>query len=524
MTVVRRSVRFDRPSPLRRAQSAVRQWRPKPNWYRPKWYWPVPFGVFLLPFIAPLAGIDITQIIGGLIGLCLLYVLFKRPALCLLVVIPYVALQQVGLPLLWSLGLPGQVARQLGGLKDLLALALLVAAVRDIRRTGRKLDVLDKLAAVYVAVVLLNLVAPQLFYPLIPADLNTRLLAFRYDAGYVLLFFAARHAPLPTDIRDKFIRMLFGLTAVVVAGAVWQKVALNNFTTFMFNTAHVVDFSVKVQGFEPAKAAQAYSPYVQRPILVGSFIVLPHYMADLLLVALAFVLEQTVRARRWRSSLVIFAAIGMTLVFSQVRADLLAAGALLLLVLLPRRGRTPVARVGIVILILGSVVLALPALSGTRVTGGGTAQNSNQAHVGEFGLAIALLTNHPLGIGLGNNPATADRFQLPADQQGALTGDNSWLQVGDELGIPGLLTYTAFIALVFAWLIKAGRDEPFANGALLAFTGIWIAGMFHHVFLSFPQAWALWAAVGLALPARGSVLQTADVSSGRAELVGIKRD
>jgi hypothetical protein len=48
----------------------------------------------------------------------------------------------------------------------------------------------------------------------------------------------------------------------------------------------------------------------------------------------------------------------------------------------------------------------------------------------------------------------------------------------------------------------ARRDDAFAGGVRLAFLGIFIAGMYHQVFLSFPVAWMLWAAVGLVLRPR----------------------
>jgi hypothetical protein len=38
----------------------------------------------------------------------------------------------------------------------------------------------------------------------------------------------------------------------------------------------------------------------------------------------------------------------------------------------------------------------------------------------------------------------------------------------------------------------------------LAFLAIFVAGMYHHVFLSFPVPWILWAAVGLALRPEGA--------------------
>jgi hypothetical protein len=477
------------------------RWRPRRGWYRPKLTWLAPLLPFVLIVFGAFTGVGLPKIVGGLIGIALLWGLSKRPVWCALAAVPVVTLQQVGLPLLWSLGMPGQVARQLGALKDVLGLALVVAAVAEIRREPRKLDPIDKLALGYIGIVFVNLIAPQLFSPLLPATFSTRLLAFRYDAGYVLLFLSLRHIRFPADMRERFVRAMLGLAAVIVAGGLWERFAASNFDNFILNTAHFVDYSVQVMGQPGYQVAPTVQFLGQRPVHVGSFILSPHNMCDFLLVAFAFILERAARAHRWRSAIVAFVLIGVTMVFAQVRADLLAAGVLMGLVLLPRQGRRAISRVGVVAMIGVAAVLVFPLAAHSRLLGGGNASTSNTAHKGEFALAVTLMSHHPLGIGLGNNPATGNRFQLSAAQQGALTGDNSWLQVGDELGVPALIVYTAMLVAIVMALIRRGREEAFPNAVLLAFVGIWVAGMFHHVFLSFPQAWALWSAVGLALPA-----------------------
>jgi hypothetical protein len=476
----------------------VGRWHPQRGWYRPKLTWLAPISPFMLIVLSALVGIQLPRIIGGLAALGLLLILVKRPTFCLLAVVPYVTFQQVGLPLLWSFGMPGQIGRQLGAMKDLLGIALVVAAFMEIYRKKRKLDLIDGLALTYIVYVLINALAPQLFYQLLPTTLNTRLLAFRYDAGYVLLFFAVRHAPFADNIREKFLKMLLIMTGVLVAGGLWQRLLTANFTNFILNTVKLDQYAVAVQHI-PGYLLENQNLLNQRPLQVGSLVIAPHDFADLMVVALPFVLERAARAHRWRRSLAVLALIVLMILLSGVRANLIAAGVAFALVLLPRRGRTSFARVGLVALLVVGSVGTLPLLHGTRIGGAGTASISNQQHLGEFSHAVQLMTHDPLGLGLGNNPATGDRFQLSYTQQGALTGDNSFLQVGDELGVFAMVTYTAMLVALFAALIRRGREDPFPSATLLAFAGIWVAGMFHHVFLSFPAAWALWAAVGLSL-------------------------
>src|SRR5205807_2275259 len=72
-------------------------------------------------------------------------------------------------------------------------------------------------------------------------------------------------------------------------------------------------------------------------------------------------------------------------------------------------------------------------------------------------------------------------------------------QVGDEFGFIGLALYVAILVAIAAALIVASRDDPFASGAVLAMAAVCVVGFYHHVFVTFPPAWAFWGAAGLAL-------------------------
>jgi hypothetical protein len=109
-----------------------------------------------------------------------------------------------------------------------------------------------------------------------------------------------------------------------------------------------------------------------------------------------------------------------------------------------------------------------------------------------------------------------DRFLLGTKNQGSFTIDNAVLQVGDELGVQALMPWLVLMILVWRALGKAAkRADAFAGGIRLAFLAVFIAGMYHHVFLSFPVAWLLWAAIGLALtPGETAPGEEADRSTG----------
>jgi hypothetical protein len=171
--------------------------------------------------------------------------------------------------------------------------------------------------------------------------------------------------------------------------------------------------------------------------------------------------------------------------------------------------------------ILVAAAVIVPSLGGTRFVNAEGGAQSNVGHVTELKSGINELLHDPLGIGIGNVAGVGDRFVLAANKQGGFTIDNAILQVGDELGVQALVPWLAAMILIWLALGRAARrPDPFAGGIRLAFLGIFLAGMFHHVFLSFPVAWILWAGIGLALRpdpgAGGSSAARSEARPGRA--------
>jgi hypothetical protein len=181
----------------------------------------------------------------------------------------------------------------------------------------------------------------------------------------------------------------------------------------------------------------------------------------------------------------------------------------------PTRNRPVAARLRLLAAIVVAAAVIVPSLGGTRFVNAQGGAKSNQGHVSEFSGGLSQLARTPLGLGIGNAAGVGDRFVLGATNQGGFTVDNAILQVGDELGVQALLPWLALMVLTWLALGRAARrDDAFAGGVRLAFLGIFIAGMYHQVFLSFPVAWILWAAVGLALRPRDD--PDADAEAARA--------
>jgi hypothetical protein len=250
------------------------------------------------------------------------------------------------------------------------------------------------------------------------------------------------------------------------------------------------------------------------PLRISSVFLSPFDMADFLLIPLAIAIERIARDYRSRASYILLGAIVAALFASRVRADAVAAVLVAVVALLPSPNRPVAARLRLLGVILLGAVVILPVLGGTRFVNAEGGAKSNQGHVTEFVSGLKELAQNPLGIGIGNAAGVGDRFVLNTSHQGGFTIDNAVLQVGDELGVQALLPWLAMVLLAWRALGRAARGgDPLAGGIRLAFLAMFIAGMYHHVFLSFPVAWILWGAVGLVLaPHHDHAPQSSDAS------------
>jgi hypothetical protein len=426
----------------------------------------------------------------------------------MIVLIAFLPLQQVGFGFLLRLHVPGQVLRPAGGLKELLGAGILISALHALHlgrtRQGltKQLDAIDKAVLVYVGVVTLYLLFPHLFstFP-VSNKWSVRLLSWRADCGYVLLFFAVRHAPISEQARKRFVRVLMAITALTVLLAIYQWVNPVGWQNLILVTGRQVQYQTKVLGNDPVTVVRNLGYLTtHNPLRVGSIFLSPFDMVDFLLIGFALAIERIARDFRSPAGYLICGAILAAMFASRVRADALAAVVIALVAMLPTPNRPVAARLRLLGAILITAAIVVPSLGGTRFVNAQGGGQSNTAHVTEIASGVNELFHTPLGIGIGNVAGVGDRFVLAANKQGGFTVDNSVLQVGDELGIQALVPWLVLMILIWRALGRAARRaEPFAGGIRLAFLAILVAGMYHHVFLGFPVAWTLWAAIGLAL-------------------------
>jgi O-antigen ligase len=219
-------------------------------------------------------------------------------------------------------------------------------------------------------------------------------------------------------------------------------------------------------------------------------------MSDYLLIVVAIA---AVRIRVDQRSVLNYVVLGLSLAsiyFSRVRGDALAVVVILVLVALPSVRRPSEGRLRLIGVLCIGALLVIPSIGGSRFTGAQGGSASTSVHIQELEHGLSQIGRHPLGLGLGSEPS--DRQTLITTTSD--TSENALLQVSDELGLQGLLPWLAFMIFVLLALRRRAKEGDIVASTMgFALVAILLAGMTHHVFLTLPVPWTLWAGTGLAL-------------------------
>jgi hypothetical protein len=482
--------------------------RPRRRLSDPRWVWLTPLGVFVLVGAAPALGL--TRMVAAVLGLAMIVVLARFPGPTLVGLVWFLPLQIPLFSFLYHHGVPGPAVRPFGALKEVLGLAILVAAVRAIRAEHRRLDTLDKLVLGFVAVLVLYLFAPMVVSTgdLYPRSLSTRLLGFRVNAGFMLVFFAARHAPIDARWRRRFVSSILAVAGLFAAFGLYQYVRPESFTDFVFNTLGIPSYHLDVLDSPVESVVQLVRWTTARPVRVGSLFVGPFNFADFMLIPAGVLLARLARRGARGIEIALLVAVGAAIFASQTRANLLGLGVMVLLAMTPRRRDSFTNQLRVIAIVALAVVAFIPNLASTRVGGTGASESSTEGHVNEIRGGIELLQDYPLGLGLGTAPAVAVR------EEGApvIISDNSLLQVGNELGAVMMVFFIVILVVLIRRLATSARGDPandLAAGAMLAILGLIVSGQFHHVFQNFAIAWLAWGMAGLGLAASARTAEPA---------------
>jgi len=398
---------------------------------------------------------------------------------------------------------PGEFLRQASSIKELMVLTLFVAGLREIRDTGKRLDRIDIALFLYIGATTIYLIYPHLFSAVAPIQVSARLLAYRADIGYVLIFFGVRHAPIGVKTRKHFNTTLMLFGGLMGTVGIYQKLDPTAFSNFVLNTSHVLAYQVNVLSIPLFTAYDnLLELYVNSPLRVTSILLSSYDTADYLVVVVAIAAVRITRNYKNPWNYPVLAVSMATIFFTGARADQIATVVLLVLIGLPT-AKSPVEgrlRIGAVLLV--GAVLIVPSLAhSSRFFNNPVATQSNQGHINSIQTGFGIMYYYPLGLGLGQQPGVANRTPGLAKliNDGDNT-DNMITQVGDELGIQTLIPWLAMMYFILVALKRrASTGDLMAATGGFALLGIVISGQFHHVFLEFPLPWTLWAAAGLGL-------------------------
>jgi glycosyltransferase involved in cell wall biosynthesis len=127
-----------------------------------------------------------------------------------------------------------------------------------------------------------------------------------------------------------------------------------------------------------------------------------------------------------------------------------------------------------------------------------SANTSTQGHLASLHKLWGLIVHHPTGYGIGIAGAVGNRFHT------SIGGETSYLTVGVELGILGLLLYLALFgeAIFACWQVVRSRSTPLIRaiflGAGLAWLIIALDGIMSEVTLNLFAMYLLWWMAGAA--------------------------
>ncbi len=465
--------------------------------------------VIWLVYFAPVHAVSVTTAITGLAGLGIVLLAARYPDRSLLILIVVLPFQGLLLARLWTWGVPASVVRHLGAWKEALAIGVILAGIRNYLATGRRADVLDRLALGFVAIVAVYTVAQTAIVPSAPASVSVKVLGFRQDAGFVLLLLGARHAPLPRQFLDRAGRAALAVATVVASVCVFETLDSSTWNHFVVNTIRYTQYEVGILHSTPPNFfdIRVYGTIGGTQIVrAGSVFLSALTCGFYLVLGFALGLERAARGRGSPWLVPALVVIGAGILLTQTRSAILAALVVAFIAFQPAAGRSRHWRTQLAILVAALGLLAIPAALSTglakRVTGAtNNSDHSSAAHVSAFWTGLHNIEAHPLGLGLGTSAGIGQRF---AGQGGdVVIPENDYLEVGVELGlVPMMLFAVLSVALVLS-LRAAARRRPHEviAGAWAAAAGLAVAAWFLQTWLDFSVAWTVWGLAGAALGA-----------------------
>jgi hypothetical protein len=483
--------------------------------------WLLPVVVIGAVYFSPRHIASPSTVLTGLVALGLLVLAARRPDLSLLGLIVLLPFQGLILAKLWSWGLPDSIVRHLGAWKECLALGVIVAGLRNLIASQRRLDLLDGLALGFVLLCVLYAAFQSTIVPGAPSASNIRLLGFRETAGFVLVLFGARHAPLQAGFARRAANTVFAVGALVAVVGVYGAIFSSAWNHFVVHTIKYTQYQLAILHTKAPNPndIRVYG-YVggARIIRIGSVFLNSLSCAWFLILPFAAGIERLVR--RNASPLVLLSTllIAAGLILTQTRSAILGALLVAVLALAPALGRPRHWRTQVAIVLSAVVALGIPAAFATglakRVESVSNQRNQSTAgHISGFWSGVNTMGSDPLGLGLGTGAGTGQRFRVHTDR----IPENNYLEIGDELGICAALLFVSLTLAVLLKLRRLARQRPEAliSAVWAAGAGLALAAWFLQTWGDFAVSWTYWGLAGAALGlGRQRAARTAEAPHG----------
>lgn len=493
---MRRAMWLRLPAPVRRHLTHVTRAR-----YRGALAWLFPIAFVLLVYRVPSHYLTVEKAITYLLALGLLIVATRRPDRSLIVLIVVLPFQGLILAKLWAWGVPVSIVRHLGAWKETLALGVVIAGARNYLASGRRFDVVDRLALSFVAIAAIYLFFQTKINPLAPSTMSVRLLGFREAAGFALLLVGARHAPLGGDFPGRAGRALLATSVVVAGVGIFEAIDSSAWNRFVVNTIKYTRYQISVLHVSPRNAGdiRVYGTIGGGHIVrVGSVFIDELTCGFYLVFGFALALERAIR-RSWSApALLATVATGAALLLTQTRSAILGGLIVMFLALQPAADRRRHWRIQAAILLAGLALLAIPTAFGTGFVSRVKQNQDTSGHITSFWAGLRTIGHNPLGLGLGTAAGTGQRFQGKVITD---VPENNYLEVGSELGIGPMLLFAALTLALLLTLRRAARAvaDPLLTAAWAAGCGLAVGAWFLQTWLDFSISWTFWGLCGAAL-------------------------
>lgn len=328
------------------------------------------------------------------------------------------------------------------------------------------------------------------------ADVFSVFLGIKTTLAYLVLFVVVQAATFTPQRWTTLIRALLAMSSAVGLFAVAQVYLLpaDWLARFGYGAATVIPFHL----VDPAVASIRIIATFSGPNQLGSFMIIP------LLISIWLVMR-----KKW-IALIPASLSGFALFHSYSRSAWIGAliGVFILL-LIRLRGwwklslLAPLIFIAVAAVSLNSSVKTMTSNLEFYIFHGqfmnGTVNGSDASRLDNAQAGVIKIQQQPLGYGLGTaGPASKNSAQ-------PIITENSYLQIGIETGVVGLLMFIATVILTIYALWERRRLIDETTPLFAALIGLSATNMFLHTWADSATALVLWGLVGycLAAPIRG---------------------